>query len=36
MGTYSDALANAMGHDQPAPILINRTPASQWSRNANY
>jgi hypothetical protein len=22
MGSYSDALANAMGHDQPAPIII--------------
>jgi hypothetical protein len=24
MGSYSDALANAMGHDQPAPILMDR------------
>jgi hypothetical protein len=23
MGSYSDALANAMGHDQPAPILMD-------------
>jgi hypothetical protein len=36
MGTYSDALANAMGHDQPAPIIIGRPRASQWARNAGY
>jgi hypothetical protein len=36
MGTYSDALANAMGHDNPAPIMIDRMPVSRWRRNANY
>jgi hypothetical protein len=25
MGTYSDAIANEMGHNQPAPILMGRT-----------
>jgi len=29
MGSYSDALANAMGHDSPAPIIIGRLPISQ-------
>lgn len=28
MGTYSDAIANAMGHDQPAPTYIGRSPIS--------
>jgi hypothetical protein len=28
MGTYSDALAVAMGHDSPAPIIIGRRPLS--------
>jgi hypothetical protein len=36
MGTYSDALANAMGHDQPAPIIIGRTLLPRGTRNANY
>jgi hypothetical protein len=36
MGTYSDALANAMGHDQPAPIIIGRQPTTRWSSNAYY
>jgi len=34
MGSYSDALANAMGHDQPAPILIDRRPISHHERVA--
>jgi hypothetical protein len=29
VGTYGDALTNAMGHDSPAPIIIGRTPISQ-------
>jgi hypothetical protein len=29
MGTYSDALAVAMGHDSPAPIIVGRRPMSQ-------
>jgi len=32
MGTYSDALANIMGHDQPAPIIIGRMPISNYAR----
>jgi hypothetical protein len=28
MGTYSDALSIAMGHDSPAPIIIGRRPMS--------
>ena len=32
MGSYSDALANEMGHDQPAPILIDRSPLSHTRR----
>jgi hypothetical protein len=34
MGTYGDALAIAMGHDQPGPILIGRRPLSANSRVA--
>jgi hypothetical protein len=34
MGTYGDALAVAMGHDQPAPILIGRRPISANARVA--
>jgi hypothetical protein len=34
MGTYGDALAVAMGHDQPAPIIIGRRPLSANSRVA--
>jgi hypothetical protein len=26
MGTYSDAIAMAMGHDKPAPIIVGRHP----------
>jgi hypothetical protein len=29
MGSFSDALANAMGRDQPAPIIAGRSPISQ-------
>jgi hypothetical protein len=29
MGTFGDALAIAMGHDSPAPIIIGRRPASE-------
>jgi len=32
MSTYGDALAIAMGHDQPAPILIDRKPISAYGR----
>jgi len=28
LGTYGDALTNAMGHDSPAPIIIDRRPIS--------
>jgi hypothetical protein len=35
MGTYSDALAVAMGHDQPAPIIAGRRPISANAR-ASY
>lgn len=32
MGTYSDAIVNDMGHDQPAPIIIGRMPLSANAR----
>jgi hypothetical protein len=32
MGTYSDAIANAMGADTPSPIIIDRQPASRAMR----
>jgi hypothetical protein len=34
MGTYSDALAVAMGHDSPAPIIVGRRPMSANARVA--
>jgi len=34
MGSYSDALANAMGRDQPAPIIIDRRPISHTMRHS--
>ncbi len=34
MSTFGDALAVAMGHDQPAPILIGRSPISHNARVA--
>ena len=34
MGTYTDALAMAMGHDRPAPIIIGRRPISANVRTA--
>ena len=34
MGTYSDAIANAMGHDAPAPIIIGSRPMSAHGRVA--
>ncbi len=34
MGTYSDAIANAMGHDAPAPIIIGNRPMSAHGRVA--
>jgi len=34
MSTFGDALAVAMGHDQPAPILIGRRPISDSSKVA--
>jgi hypothetical protein len=34
MGTYTDALATAMGHDQPAPIIVGRKPISASARTA--
>jgi hypothetical protein len=34
MGTYTDALAVAMGHDRPAPIIIGRRPMSANVRTA--
>jgi|SRR5262245_9977634 len=34
MGTYSDAIANAMGFDQPAPTFIGTTPISANARIA--
>jgi len=36
MGTYSDALANVMGHDAPAPIIIDRRPMSHHNRGVAY
>jgi len=34
MGTYTDALAVAMGHDRPAPIIVGRRPISANVRTA--
>ena len=34
MGTYTDALAMAMGHDRPAPIIVGRHPISANARVA--
>jgi len=34
MGTYTDALAVAMGHDRPAPIIVGRRPMSANVRTA--
>lgn len=34
MGTWSDAMANAMGYDSPSPIIIGRTPISANARIA--
>ncbi len=34
MGTFGDALQLAMGHDSPAPILVDRLPASWTARTA--
>jgi hypothetical protein len=34
MGTYGDALTIAMGHDSPAPIMIDRKPMSANARIA--
>jgi hypothetical protein len=34
MGTYGEALAVAMGHDSPAPIIVGRRPASAGVRTA--
>jgi hypothetical protein len=34
MGTYSDALAMAMSHDQPAPIIVGRRPISANARTS--
>ena len=31
MGTYGDALTNAMGHDSPSPIIVGRRPRSDAS-----
>jgi hypothetical protein len=34
MGSYSDALVNMMGSDQPAPTFIGRSPISASARVA--
>lgn len=34
LGTYSDAVAVAMGNDAPAPIIIGRMPLSKAARTA--
>ena len=34
MGTYSDAIAIAMGHDSPAPIIIGRKPMASGTHIA--
>ena len=36
MGTYSDAMQIALRFDNPSPILIDRLPASRWTRDAQY
>jgi hypothetical protein len=35
MGTFGDALQIAMGSDQPAPIMVDRSPISSLIRGAN-
>ena len=30
LGTYSDAIANAMGHDKPSPIILSRRNLGTW------
>jgi hypothetical protein len=34
MGTYTDALSIAMGHDKPAPIYVGRRPISANAKTA--
>lgn len=34
LGSYGDALTYAMGHDQPAPIIVGRKPVSASARIA--
>ena len=34
MGTFGDALAIAMGHDSPAPIIVGRLPITSTARTA--
>jgi hypothetical protein len=34
MGTWVDALGQAQGADQPAPILVGRLPISSWTRTS--
>lgn len=36
MGTWSDAIAMAMGTDKPMPIIIDRRPWSVFPRNVAY
>jgi hypothetical protein len=34
MGTFEDALSNAMGHDSPAPTIVGRYPVSNLAKTA--
>ena len=36
MGTYSDAMQIALRFDNPSPIIVDRLPASRWTRDAQY
>jgi len=36
MGSFSDALATAMGHDKPMPIIVGRRAMSWSNTNASY
>jgi hypothetical protein len=36
MGTWSDAMAIAMGSNKPMPIIIDRAPISAYSRGIAY
>jgi hypothetical protein len=36
LGTFTDAMAYAMGKDQPAPIMISSRPVDTWGYAGGY